>query len=111
MSPRRARRADPRADPRGGKGRGRDAPRPLEDALRGMERVEEGPDGEWKVRNVSGAASGKVYRCPGCDQEIPSGLPHVVSWPNWVGGEGERRHWHTACWRKRWDRGPGRFRY
>jgi hypothetical protein len=76
-----------------------------------MERVEEWPDGEWKVRRVSGASSDKVYRCPGCDHEIHPGVPHVVSWPNWTGGEGERRHWHTACWRKRDDRGPGRSRY
>ncbi|WP_248960441.1 ATP/GTP-binding protein [Sphaerisporangium perillae] len=106
MSPRRARRPAPRD-----KGRGLDAPRPLDGVLRGMERVEEGPDGEWKVRSVSGAGSDKIYRCPGCDQEIRPGLPHVVSWPNWSGGEGERRHWHTACWRKRIDRGPGRSRY
>ena len=28
-----------------------------------------------------------------------------------LGGEDERRHWHTVCWRKRRDRGPGRTRY
>lgn len=76
-----------------------------------MDRLEEWPDGEWKVRLLSGASSGKVYRCPGCDQEIPAGVPHLVSWPSWKGGEDERRHWHTACWRKRLDRGPGRSRY
>jgi len=56
-------------------------------------------------------ADGRVYRCPGCDQEIRAGLPHVVSWPNWPGGEEERRHWHTACWRARIRRNPGRTRY
>ena len=44
-----------------------------------MERVEEWPDGDWKVRMVTGASSTKVYRCPGCDQEIRGGLPHLVS--------------------------------
>ena len=107
MSPRRTRRRDP-FDPgrRGGPRRG-----PLEDLPRGMDRLEEWPDGEWRVRPLSGATSGKVYRCPGCDQEIAVGVPHLVSWPNWRGGEEERRHWHTACWRKRLDRGPGRSRY
>jgi hypothetical protein len=76
-----------------------------------VERVEEWPDGEWKVRVLSGSAAAKVYRCPGCDQEIGAAAPHVVSWPNWPGGEHERRHWHTVCWRKRLDRGPGRSRY
>ncbi|GII75111.1 hypothetical protein Sru01_00930 [Sphaerisporangium rufum] len=107
MSPRRARRAEP-SDRRG---RAAPPPRPLDAVLHGMERVEEWPDGDWKVRRVAGTAPGKVYRCPGCEQEIVGALPHVVSWPNWTGGEGERRHWHTACWRKRADRGPGRSRY
>lgn len=75
------------------------------------DRVEEWPDGDWKVRMLSGASSDKDYRCPGCDQEIRSGQPHLVSWPNWTGGDQERRHWHTTCWRKRLDRGPGRSRY
>ncbi|MFI6791118.1 ATP/GTP-binding protein [Nonomuraea sp. NPDC050383] len=97
MSPRRARRREPPPRPAG--------------FPRGTDRVEEWPDGEWKVRMLTGASSGKSYRCPGCDQEIPSAKPHVVSWPNWPGGDEERRHWHTACWRKRLDRGPGRSRY
>ncbi|MEU7001314.1 ATP/GTP-binding protein [Nonomuraea sp. NPDC046570] len=75
------------------------------------DRVETWPDGEWKVRMLNGASSDKGYRCPGCDQEIRPGQPHIVSWPHWNGGDQERRHWHTACWRKRLDRGPGRSRY
>ncbi|MFD3310239.1 ATP/GTP-binding protein [Streptomyces sp. NPDC058694] len=52
----------------------------------------------WSVRHVAGAsAQGKTYRCPGCDQQIPSGLPHVVAWPEHSGVD-ERRHWHKACW-------------
>ncbi|MET8170895.1 ATP/GTP-binding protein [Streptomyces clavifer] len=53
---------------------------------------------EWSVRPVSGAhAAGKRYRCPGCDQEIASGVPHLVAWPEY-GGVDDRRHWHKACW-------------
>lgn len=96
MSPRRARRRDD----------SRPVGRPS-----GVDRVEEWPDGDWKVRHLTGASSTKSYRCPGCEQEIPPGKPHLVSWPAWRGGDEERRHWHTACWRKRLDRGPRRNRY
>ena len=44
----------------------------------------------------------KTYRCPGCDQEIRPGVPHLVAWP--ADGRGDltdRRHWHTGCWRAR----------
>ncbi|MFD9359165.1 ATP/GTP-binding protein [Streptomyces sp. NPDC060031] len=64
----------------------------------GLERTEEYLGEEWKVRHVAGAsAAGKRYRCPGCDQEIPSGTPHLVAWPEY-GGVDDRRHWHKACW-------------
>ncbi len=53
---------------------------------------------EWSVRHVAGAsAEGKTYRCPGCDQMIPAGVPHVVAWPGDAGVD-DRRHWHKACW-------------
>ncbi|MCP3816908.1 ATP/GTP-binding protein [Streptomyces sp. A3M-1-3] len=65
----------------------------------GLERTEDWQGEEWLVRHVSGAsAAGKRYRCPGCDQEIPSGVPHVVAWPQYGGGVDDRRHWHKACW-------------
>jgi hypothetical protein len=92
-------------------GRGASQARPVQGTPRGVDQVEDWPDGEWRVRRLTGSAGDKSYRCPGCDQEIHSGVPHIVSWPNWTGGEGERRHWHTTCWRKRLDRGPGRSRY
>ena len=64
----------------------------------GLERTEEYLGEEWKVRPVAGASAvGKRYRCPGCDQEIPSGTPHLVAWPEY-GGVDDRRHWHKACW-------------
>ena len=63
-------------------------------------------DGVWVVRTVPGAAATKTYRCPGCQQSIRPGVPHVVAWPQDPGLLGsapveERRHWHTACWRRR----------
>ena len=76
----------------------------------GMQRVESHPDGDWIVRSVPGAASGKTYRCPGCAQAVPPGAPHVVAWPaegTFSRGAGveERRHWHRGCWRARsWRR-------
>jgi len=78
----------------------------------GLQRVEEHPDGAWIVRAVTGASSAKAYRCPGCDQEVRAGTPHVVAWPadGALGGFGDvadRRHWHTPCWRAR-DRRPRR---
>jgi hypothetical protein len=62
------------------------------------EHVEDG----YVVRQVSGA-SGKAYRCPGCDQEVRPATPHVVAWPE--GRPDDRRHWHTACWSARDRRG------
>jgi hypothetical protein len=49
------------------------------------------------VRAVSGEV-GKIYRCPGCHQEIRPAVPHLVVVEHEdVQG---RRHWHTACWRR-----------
>ena len=62
------------------------------------EHVEDG----FVVRQVSGA-SGRPYRCPGCDQELRPATPHVVAWPE--GRPDDRRHWHTACWTARDRRG------
>ncbi|HEV7628749.1 MAG TPA: ATP/GTP-binding protein [Streptomyces sp.] len=99
MSPRRNR-------PRGGAAakpsatsRGDDEPGPRF----GLERTEEWQGEEWAVRFVGGA-TGKQYRCPGCDQEIPCGVPHVVAWPR-IGDVEDRRHWHKACWNARDRRG------
>jgi hypothetical protein len=70
---------------------------------------ESGPDGDWLVRAVPGAAALKPYRCPGCDQVIPPGTAHVVAWPADAApgvGPAERRHWHRSCWRARARRRP-----
>lgn len=78
----------------------------------GHQRVEEWPDGDWNVRNVTGSAATKPYRCPGCQQLIPPATPHLVAWPanppSYGAPEGldARRHWHPACWRARGNRRP-----
>ncbi|HEX9032927.1 MAG TPA: hypothetical protein VF834_13895 [Streptosporangiaceae bacterium] len=91
--PRRARRTPPAPDD--------DSPVRL-----GPPRMEEWPDGDWVVRQVPGEAATKLYRCPGCDQEIRPGTAHVVVWPAETPGLAERRHWHNACWQRR-PRRPG----
>ena len=53
-------------------------------------------EGDWVVRELTGAGSTKSYRCPGCDHEVRAGTPHVVAWPD--GREDDRRHWHRPCW-------------
>ena len=76
-------------------------PRPLRES----QSYESGPDGDWNVRKLSGSPTGKLYRCPGCQQEIPAALPHVVAWR--ADGDAEdRRHWHAACWGARGRRRP-----
>nr|WP_229675607.1 ATP/GTP-binding protein [Hoyosella rhizosphaerae] len=67
-----------------------------------------GSDSEFLVRQITGAAATKPYRCPGCDQVIGTGVAHVVAWPNRSGGTDERRHWHQGCWNKRSTRGVTR---
>jgi hypothetical protein len=91
--------------PRQNRRRG-DDPGPLDAGSlgRGVARTEDGADGAWVVRTVTGAAATKTYRCPGCDHEIRPGTPHVVTWPAEERSEAaldRRRHWHTPCWRAR----------
>lgn len=59
----------------------------------------------YVVRRLSGSA-GKTYRCPGCDQEIGSAVPHIVAWPAHDVRAEDRRHWHTGCWAAREHRRP-----
>jgi hypothetical protein len=86
--------------------------RPVSDRrlLGGTQERQSRGDGDWIVRRVSGTASTKAYRCPGCDQQILPNTPHVVAWPEnpsllaAIGGAqslDERRHWHTTCWQRR----------
>jgi hypothetical protein len=78
----------------------------------GNETVEEALDGDWVVRRLTGSATSKTYRCPGCDHEIRPATPHLVTWPAYprdsdlepwdITAAAEwRRHWHATCWRAR----------
>lgn len=79
------------------------APRPLmigdnvrKDTVRGTTYI---------VRTIRAGRSHKDYRCPGCNQLIPSGTAHVVTWPEtppliYDSGLEVRRHWHTSCWER-----------
>ncbi|WPJ93883.1 hypothetical protein R0V12_11115 [Corynebacterium sp. UMB2355A] len=56
----------------------------------------------YKVRQIGSSAARKFYVCPGCSQNIPPGVAHVVAWPKEVGrGADDRRHWHKHCWSRR----------
>ncbi len=72
----------------------------------GPPEVQEWPDGDWIVRHVPAAAATKLYRCPGCNQELRPGTAHVVVWRADAQGAEGRRHWHNACWQRR-PRRPG----
>ena len=61
----------------------------------------------YTVRSVPVDRALKVYRCPGCDQEIRA-VPHVVAWAEHDLDAGNRRHWHSACWAARETRAPVR---
>ena len=65
-----------------------------------------GPDQDLEVRRIQPYQAVKVYRCPGCNQDIAVGLGHYVVVP--VGAPDLRRHWHYACWDNRATRRPGR---
>ncbi|WP_080795380.1 hypothetical protein [Corynebacterium pacaense] len=66
-------------------------------------RTQEGPGwafGEpYMVRQMGSAAARKFYVCPGCNQNIPPGVAHIVAWPRERADD--RRHWHSACWERR----------
>ncbi len=79
--------------------------------VRGGRSTESAPDGEWTVQRVGG--TDRTFRCPGCDQVIAAGTPHVVAWQadGLFGAQAAldaRRHWHPACWDARLHRRPGR---
>jgi hypothetical protein len=62
----------------------------------------------WSSRPVRGNASGRSYRCPGCQHEVSAAVPHTVAWPaEAMSGVDNRRHWHTPCWQARERRRPG----
>ena len=88
--------------PRANKRRRDDVPLNLERAVGGLTRRESYAGSEWFVRRVTGASSSRDYLCPGCQQAIVVGTPHVVAWPaEGMGGLEDRRHLHTPCWQAR----------
>ncbi len=73
----------------------------------GTQRVEQWRGVPYLVRSITGQAAIKPYRCPGCDQLIGPGSPHVVAWPTDDLDAAGRRHWHAVCWAARETRWPG----
>jgi hypothetical protein len=88
--------------PRANRRRRDDAPLNVDRALGGLTRREPYAGGEWFVRRVTGVTATRAYLCPGCQQTIVLGTPHVVAWPaDGIGGLDDRRHWHSPCWSAR----------
>ena len=75
------------------------------DRYPGAEHTEDFGGVPYAVRDIRGSTSAKPYRCPGCDQQVRPGTPHVVAWPASDPDAGDRRHWHTPCWAARHRRG------
>ena len=101
MSPRRN---HPKRSGRASSSRGKKDDRDERDISTSSETVEEHSDGIYMVRKITGSRSEKPYRCPGCDQIIPTATPHIVAWLE--EDIDSRRHWHTPCWSKRNERKP-----
>ena len=70
--------------------------------------AEEPAGDDYEVRRVQPYQARKRYVCPGCNQDIPPGLGHLVAVP--LAAPDLRRHWHRACWAFRSRRRPGRMR-
>ncbi|WIM69533.1 hypothetical protein [Corynebacterium suedekumii] len=93
---------------KGGRREAKAAPRPLprDGAAYYGTQVVDGPrwaHGEpYLFRHMGAAAATKFYVCPGCNQNIPPGVAHIVAWPKDSGrGADDRRHWHRPCWDRR----------
>ena len=86
-------------------------PRELSTFTYGLDRREEWRGEEYAVRPLRGSSSTKPYRCPGCEQEIRPGTPHIVVWPAHDSEAADRRHWHTGCWNARDRREPRNRRH
>lgn len=55
--------------------------------------------GPIQVRRIQPYEANKGYLCPGCQQQIPIGMGHVVTVP--TDAPDLRRHWHHQCWQRR----------
>lgn len=65
-----------------------------------------GGEDDVEVRYLQPYQATKHYICPGCNQDIPPGMGHVVAVPR--DAPDLRRHWHRGCWENRTRRRPGR---
>jgi hypothetical protein len=65
-----------------------------------------GDDAELEVQRIQPYQARKSYLCPGCNQDIPPGVGHLVVVPRMA--PDLRRHWHHGCWANRTRRRPGR---
>ncbi|MDR1861953.1 MAG: hypothetical protein LBQ41_02910 [Candidatus Ancillula sp.] len=80
-----------------------DEPRPLNFyAATGGSRVETKQGVSYTLRRTMEGSS--VYKCPGCNREIPSGEASwtVIKNDHILGEQAaidERRHWHDSCWK------------
>jgi hypothetical protein len=70
------------------------------------QRVDEWRGEDYVVRGVTSLGAAKTYRCPGCDQQVQAGQPHLVVWPVYDAEAQDRRHWHSPCWAARDRRSP-----
>jgi hypothetical protein len=82
------------------------AARPPAPASTVGERREQWRTETYVVRAVTAHGATKEYRCPGCDQVVRIGQPHLVVWPEFDADAADRRHWHGACWAARDRRAP-----
>ncbi|HVE46799.1 MAG TPA: hypothetical protein VNA57_08645 [Acidimicrobiales bacterium] len=74
-------------------------PQPIDEAAAGA-------GGDVEVRRVQPYQAHKNYLCPGCNQDIPPRILHLVVVP--IDAPDLRRHWHESCWQHRDRRRPGR---
>lgn len=82
-------------------------PKDLSGLFGGAVRTERYAGRAYTVRALRGNGEGRSYLCPGCSQQLPSSLPHVVVWPaDGLSDVSDRRHWHTGCWAARERRPP-----
>lgn len=68
--------------------------------------IVEGPSWDfgrrYQMRQIGPAGAKKFYVCPGCGNNIPPGMSHIVAWPyDSYRGVEDRRHWHKSCWDSR----------
>jgi len=57
---------------------------------------------DTETRFIQPYQANKPYICPGCNQDIPVGMGHLVAVPK--SAPDLRRHWHRGCWTNRTSR-------